>query len=136
MRKVYGIYSDNKCKREVNAIFKEINIPASTTASDSHKVPITGLTEGLYLIIGTITITSSVSQRLGINVQDSESSKYGEVIRQSGNYYINKDMGTIINIDYCRLIHILPEDNNLYLYVGGQSSLNINKSTLYAVKLK
>ena len=28
MAKVYGIYGDNKCKREVNAIYKKVTIPA------------------------------------------------------------------------------------------------------------
>ena len=73
MAKVYGIYGDNKCKREINTYIGQSAFSKPTLTRGNVWTIFTGLKQGLYLIIGTISATASYECFLDAGAYDVNS---------------------------------------------------------------
>ena len=138
MRKVYGIYGDNKCKREVNAIYKKVTIPAISSCTE-HRVAITGMEEGLYLVSGVLNVQSSNAVKITVQLYNSTSAYEPEIDRKACAYYIHDD-GSLLNtrhINYCRVIDVISGDKGkLDFVLTCSNNFGTFDSDLYFIKLK
>ena len=104
MAKVYGIYGDNKCKREINTYIGRYKYTKASTSTGIVSSVVTKLKPGVYLLDSQVTFYSGAAQTISIGFMpstydDSNEHNTNIVKVTSGNNYHNFTCMLIITSD-------------------------------------